>query len=249
MIRGLYIAATGMLAEQTRADITANNLANLNTGGYKKDVAVFRSFPELLVQRINDPQDGGARPVLGSLSGGAVVDEVLTSFAPGVLKETGQPLDLALEGGNFFVLQTPAGLRYTRNGAFTLDGEGYIVNSDGYRLLGENGPIQVRGQKIEVNRDGTVVVDGQPVDRLLLVSFANPRDLQKAGNNLFIGVNPQPAVAGRVLQGYLEGSNVNAITEMIDMITIMRAYEANQRMIQAQDSILDKAVNQVGSLR
>lgn len=250
MIRGLYISSSGMLAEMARNDVVANNLANVNTAGFKKDVATFRAFPELLMKRLNDTTDHANQPVIGNLGAGAIVDEVATLYDPGQLRQTENSFDIALEGNNFFTIETPNGNMYSKNGSFGLDSNGYLVNAGGNYVLGQKGRIMVTGKDFTISQTGQITVDGNVVDNLRIASFNNVRtDLKKVGDSLFSGNAPQPQAPGRVLQGYLENSNVNAVNEMVDMITIMRAYEANQKAIQAHDSTLDKAVNQVGSLR
>ena len=250
LIRGLYTSATGMLSELTRNDVTANNLANVNTAGFKKDTATFLAFPEMLLQKINYNANNSSGPKVGYLGTGSIVDEVVTIHDPGQLKQTDNLFDMALEGNNFFTIETPGGNRYTKNGSFQIDGNGYLVTSEGNNVLGQNGRIQILGKNLSVNQNGQVSVDGNYVDTLRLTSFANLRtDLKKIGASLFTGNAPQPQTPGRVMQGFLESSNVNAVNEMVDLITIMRAYEANQKAVSAHDSTLDKAVNQVGSLR
>lgn len=258
MIRGLYTAASGMVMEQTRNDTIANNLANVNTTGYKKDVAVFRTFPELLLWRLTDADksqgkaaDQAPKPALiGSIGTGVWVDGILQVHKLGPLRQTGAPLDLALGGEGFYAISTPQGERYTRNGSFSLDGEGYIVTTEGRRVLGRRGAIQVQGKDVQVDAQGGVRVDGRLVDNLRIVDFADRGRLIKEGDSLFAGDQPVNLTPDRikVLQGYQEQSNVNSVSELVNMITAMRSYEANQKAIQAQDQLLDKAVNEVGKV-
>ena len=140
MIRGLYTGASGMIAESMRTDVTSNNLANANTAGFKKDVAVMKDFASMLITRIND---GAEAPVIGSLGIGAGVDEVATMHSMGAVRTTGNDFDLALEGKGFFAVETPRGIRYTRNGTFVKNARNELVTQDGYRVLGENGPITI----------------------------------------------------------------------------------------------------------
>lgn len=273
MIRGLYTAASGMIMEQTRNDTIANNLANVNTAGYKKDVAVFQTFPEMLISRLGDVDKQpieveGAEtlqkpPVIGTLGTGVRVDGIYQIHKEGPLRETGAPLDLALGGDGFFVIETPRGERYTRNGTFSLDSDGYLVTSEGRRVLGQGGAIQLQppgaaGEgKVQVDAAGRVTVDGTLVDTLRVVEFADRRALTKEGDSLFAAGTVQ-GVAGnaaptlltgdrlKVMQGYQEQSNVNSVSEMVEMITAMRSYEASQKAVQSEDHLLDKAVNEVG---
>jgi len=260
MIRGLYTSASGMVVEQNRNDTIANNLANVNTAGYKKDIAAFRAFPEMLIQRLNDPEKipgvnpagqpvmPNRNPVIGTLGTGAVVDEIFTSHAMGALKQTGANLDFALGSDGYFVVNTPQGERYTRNGSFKLDAAGYLVTSEGYQVMGQAGPIRIQGDKITVDEGGTVRIDGNEVDTLRVVDFADKRAMTKVGDSLFSGNGAAAARQVKVLQGYQETSNVNPISEMVNMITVMRSYEANQKAVQSHDNLLGKAVNEVGRI-
>lgn len=251
MIRGLYTSASGMLAELVRNDVAANNLANINTAGYRRNTAVFKSFPEMLLQRINDQNSaviGGKPPIIGSVGTGAIVDDILTSYNIGQLKESANPFDLALGGEGFFVVQTPVGERYTRNGSFTIDQNRNLITSEGHFVMGTKGPIRVLGNEFVVESNGNVNVDGVLVDKIRVIDFPDKKVLTKEGDTLFVGVQPQEVQDVRIMQGYQELANVNPVTEMVDMITILRAYEANQKAVQAHDQLLGKAVNDVGRI-
>ncbi|MDA8234913.1 MAG: flagellar basal-body rod protein FlgF [Clostridia bacterium] len=255
MIRGLYTAGSGMVVEANRNDTIANNLANVNTNGYKKDIATFRSFPEMLIRRLNDPGGGpGANlaanqfPIVGTLGTGAVVDEIYTAHTIGSLKQTGAGLDLALGSDGYFVVNTAQGERYTRNGSFKLDAQGYMVTSEGNRVMGQAGAIRIQGGNVSVDESGIITVDGNRVDTLRVVDFADKRALTKTGDSLFSGNGAAVPQQVKVLQGFQETSNVNPITEMVNMITVMRSYEANQKAVQSHDNLLGKAVNEVGRL-
>lgn len=246
MIRGLYTSASGMLAESVRSDATSNNLANVNTTGYKKDTTVMVSFPEMLMVRVADLKKGELQnPVLGTLGTGVLVDEVVTSHKQGQLKESSSSFDLAISGDGYFAVDTPGGQLYTRNGSFTLDRDGYLVTNQGYYVLGQAGRIRVDGE-FTVDSQGNVSVNGNRVDTLRLVSFEDQSQLVKIGDSLFVAAEQGVQAGGRVMQKFLETSNINAITEMVDMITIMRAYEANQKAIQAHDRTLEQVINDVG---
>lgn len=245
MIRGIYSAAAGMVAESQRNDVVANNLANVNTAGFKKDVAVSRDFASVLIKRISD---GQAEPNVGTVGSGAQIDEVATIHAGGAVRYTGNDFDLAVDGKGYFVVQTAEGLRYTRNGSFTRNAQGELVTGDGHRVMGQNGPIAIADGKMTIAADGAVSIDGLETDRLRVVDFVDPKQLTKQGASLFSapeGVQAQQA-AGNVNQGYLEMSNVNVVAEMINMISGFRAYEINGKSVQAHDQLLDKAVNEVG---
>ncbi|HHW41874.1 MAG TPA: flagellar hook-basal body protein [Syntrophomonadaceae bacterium] len=259
MVRGLYTAAAGMMAKQVQMDVISQNMANAGTPGYRRDEAALRSFPQMLLNRYESlPAGRGQVAVeIGPVGTGSVVDGVYTSYREGVLQETGNPLDLALHGNAFFVVRDGQGREfYTRNGGFTLDAAGRLVTLAGLAVLGESGgqleEIYVPAGKLEVAPEGTlrgaVTAAGQAVQRLALVEGPQPGEVwQKVGDTLFQS-NAPPAMAQgyEVRQGYREGSNVNPVEEMVKMIAAMRAYEANQKVIQATDNTLEKAANEVG---
>lgn len=247
MIRGIYSSASGMMAEMTRTDATANNLANANTTGYKKDVAVSKDFASVMITRINDGQDAD----IGAMGRGTVIDEIAVNQEAGAIRNTGNDLDMAVDGKGFFVVQTPNGVRYTRNGAFTRSSQGELVTQDGYQVLGQNGaPIRLTGTKFAVNADGTVFNNGVQTGRLQVMDFVDERQLTKEGASLFAasGNAQREPASGSVRQGTLEMSNVNVVTEMVNLINGYRAYETNSKSVQAHDQLLDKAVNEVGKV-
>jgi flagellar basal-body rod protein FlgF len=240
MDRGLYIAASGMLAEQVRQDQIANDLANASTPGYKSDRSAQTSFGDLLLSNSETGQQ------IGSLALGAQIAEIKTDLTPAGLKETGEPLDVALDGEGFFALQTPQGTRYTRNGQFTVDAKGQLATANGFLVLDDNGkPITVGATDgMSIGADGTITKAGQTVAKLGVVSLTNP---VKQGDTLFAGTPGQRPAQTSVRQGYLENSGVNAATAMIDMLTSMRAYEAGQKVIQTIDETLNKGITAAGA--
>ena len=265
MIRGWYTGASGMNAQQNRLDAIANNLANVDTAGYKRDVTVSKNFSELLVRRMNmdgvyktDFGSSDAAPVIGKLGLGVETNENYTDFTQGSLKITSTKTDVALYGPGFFVVDTPAGERYTRNGDFFIGKEGILETKDGYPVLGENGYIYVDDDKFTVNEDGVIRTenDGTEIDRLKVVRFDNERYLKKMGNSFYIptDVSGLAHIAEgderpRFMQGYTETSNVNVVNEMVQMIEVNRAYEANQKTITSQDSMMGTLWQKVAVLR
>lgn len=259
MLRGLYTAASGMLHELVRNDTTANNLAFINSAGYKKDMVVSRAFPEMLLRRINDnvlntPAGGiDLRPAIGTLGTGVAVDEVFTVHTQGLLRQSDGPLDLAILGEGFFAVRTPAGERYTRCGMFTLDAANTLVTAEGFPVLGTAGnPIIIEGGAISVDEAGNIAADGNPAAKLRLVDFADKSGLLREGTALYAAApaagEPVPASRAGIRQGYLEASNVEPVLEMTNLISIMRTYEANQKMVQAQDRMLEQAVNEIARI-
>lgn len=248
MIRGIYSAASGMVAEMTRTDVTANNLANAATAGFKKDVAVSKDFASVLITRINDGQQNAD---IGMLGRGSMIDEVAVDHSSGMMHTTGNDLDMAIEGKGYFAVETPNGIRYTKNGSFKRSARNELVTNDGYRVLDQsNRPITLNGTKVNVNAQGDVSVDGVQNGRLQIVEFANEKQLAKEGSSMYIApanAQQQPS-AGELRQGTLEMSNVNVVSEMVNLITGYRAYETNSKAVQAHDQLLDKAVNEVGKV-
>jgi flagellar basal-body rod protein FlgF len=226
MDRGLYIAASGMLAEQVRQEQIANDLANAATPGYKADRSAQRTFGDLLLANSVTGQ------VVGPQSVATQVEEIRTDFRPGDLRDTGQPLDFAISGEGFFAVQTDRGTRYSRNGQFSVSAEGQLVTAQGDRVLGTN------GAPVAVGADGRV-----DPRALQVVTLQDPR---KDGDSLVTGRPGGGGAAGEVRAGALEGSGVEAARSMVDMIASLRAFEAGQRVITTIDSTLQKAANDVG---
>lgn len=292
MIRGLYTGASAMVARIHQMDVVANNLANVNTNGFKRDLTIFKAFPEMTVRRQND--DGTTilpglgsydkRPVVGRLGTGVAVNEIFNNKEQGVLKETSSSFDFALQGSGFFAVQTEKGERYTRNGSFTLNQNNELVTLEGRHVLGEKGIIRLKANNFIVNKKGEIFVNpelnqsekrpvqktensfenAQYLDRLKIVDFEKPRFLVKEGNSFYqanelsgkaqtaqtltqrdidgkiIERNTTPT---KILQGFLEGSNVNAVQEMVKMIEVQRAYEASQKSITTSDELAGRLIN------
>jgi flagellar basal-body rod protein FlgF len=240
MERGLYIAASGMLAEQVRQDQIANDLANASTTGYKADRSAQHSFGEMLLQ------NSATGNVIGPLSLGSHIAVTRTDLSQGPLRQTGEPLDVALSGPGFLAVQTPNGVRYSRDGELAINAGGQLVNSAGLPVLGTDGrPITVSGpDKLQIASDGTVSDNGRTAGTLAVVSLTNP---QKQGDTLFTGTPGAKPAGTEVLQGSLEGSGVDPVRTMVDMISSLRAFESSQRVIHAIDDTLSKAVTSVGS--
>lgn len=264
MIRGWYIGSSGMNAQQNRLDTISNNLANVDTAGFKRDVSVSKSFPELLLRR--NEADGvyktpfgsaDASPVIGKLGLGVETNENYTEFEQGSFRATSTNTDLALSGEGFFSVMTPLGERYTRNGNFILGKEGVLETKDGYPLLGENGLIRLEDDTFIVNEDGIITTkQNEMVDRIKVVRFDNERYLKKMGNSLWAAnaISGEPYIAEgnerpRMMQGYMETSNVNVVNEMVKMIEVNRAYEASQKTIQSEDSMMQTLWNKVALSR
>ncbi len=346
MNRGLYISATSLAANQKKLDVLSNNLANVNTTGFKKDISLTETFPEKLLSKINGGEtkarlegenqinyetdgrvhtastnngyfvvstpmgdsyvkeirfviddegylrtyykddkdelktdyenyitDGSGNPiqgqggnlegllqgivyyppsnVIGTMNAGVNFQKIVTDFTMGDMIETGGTFDLALNGPGFFKLIGEDGdTYYTRDGSFVVNEEGILTTLKGEAVQGMNGPITINGNDVSIGTNGAVKVDGNVVGTIDIVDLENREFLRKIGDNLYqMAENAEPQeipFEGEVLQGYLEGSNVNAIKEMVEMITLLREFETGQKAIRAQDEILEKASNEIG---
>lgn len=267
MLKGFYSAASGMIAQQRRTEMLTNNLANVNTTGYKADQATLRSFPELLMDRyseagIPNQNERTTGTSIGSMSTSVYMQEAIPKFTQGSLKETNKDTDLALldqsiEGATiFFAVQSNNGqTKYTRNGNFDLDNEGFLVTKEGNFVLDtEDEKIQISTGNLKINRSGEVFDGNQLVSKVQVVLAENPNDFVKEDNGLFrnTGGNVQSAYGETnftIEQGYTESSNVDMNTTMTDLTVAYRSFEANQKILQAMDRSLEKAVNEIGRIR
>lgn len=360
MLRGLYTAVSAMQTTEKKIDVISNNMANVNTTAFKKDVVVSETFPEVLLNKINgklpvetfdystgvtvvregeayqltagngffaaqtpngtsynretyfavDPEgflrtytrdidgnldttygylivDNGGNPinvgdqpfeingagqvmvngqeianlltrggptVIGTINGGIRINTVEANYTQGSLEETGNPLHMAIKGSGFFEVMNQQGEHfYTRDGAFTLNDNGEIINSEGYYLLNEQGvSILADGKDFTLSERGEILVNGEAVDQVSVIDITNVRDLRKHGEGHYYLVDNSQAETrpfqGEILQGYLESSNVNAIQEMVEMISAYRTYESSQKVVRAYDEILQRAVNDIGKI-
>lgn len=259
MIRGMYAATAGMLTMLSRVQTISNNLANVNTPGFREDTLRLSTFPQQLMSRLfsGDPAQ------IGMTTSGIINESVATRFTQGSFKNTGGPLDLALNGDGFFQVQTTQGVRYTRDGSFRRDGNNQLVTAQGDLVLDNNGaPITLPDGDLAILSDGQIRVTplnggtAGPVDQVAgqigVVRFAEPAQLRKIGNNLFEDplnqAQPGPDAVTTVHQGFLEGSNVDPAQAMSDMMVAQRIYEASARMVQLQDDMTARAVSDVGKL-
>ena len=256
MVRGLYTAYTGLANEQKRLDIMSNNLANASTVGYKQENVANQSCDEVMTIKIRDGSVGYCNQNIGGMSLGVKIGEVYTDYGQGSFRDTGNTFDFAIEGNGFFKMRVvdSAGresYKYTRNGSFKMTKDGYIVDAEGNHLQGKNGDIQVPvDATISLDVTGGIFANDELIDQLQLVDFEDYDYLEKYGNNMYQAVAGATEIEadGLVYQGFTEQSNVNAVSEMVDMITITRAYEANQKVMQTIDSMLDASVNSIGKV-
>jgi flagellar basal-body rod protein FlgF len=236
MDAAIYKALSGAITQMRKLEVASQDLANVNTSGYKGQRLAFN---EVLA----------SRPAPGPRSGGFVaVGDQRTNFLQGQHQGTGNPFHLAIEGEGYFVVDTPRGERYTRSGTFTLSADGTVITAGGAPLLGQGGPIQVTGGKLEVALDGTVRSDNAEIGTLRLVRFVDNRRVAKEGSNLFRSeaANVEDLDPPRVVQGHLEQSNVNPIDSMVSMITIQRQFEAYERAMKLMDGATQKMIADAG---
>jgi flagellar basal-body rod protein FlgG len=237
-----------MLATQTQSEVIGDNIANVRTPGYKEGLASNRAFNMIMMERIGAGKLGSDVIPIGGMGTGVSVDQVAFSNTQGALQTTDLKTDLALTSPGYFVVQTSEGERYTRNGHFQIDANGILQSSDGYALLGEMGSIGPLSSDFSVKADGTIMDKGQSVDRLRIVDIPSEA-LNREGQSIYSASQPvQVSTSVQVLQGMVEASNVDLSGQMVQVITVMKAYEANQRVIQTQDEMLGKAVNEVGKI-
>ena len=257
MIRGLYTAALGMTTQMKKMDVVSNNIANSDVTGFKRDIVVTQSFSQELMKRLDDPNSSARRyqkdtPV-GPVSLGVFVDNVVTDFSAGGLQNTNAPLDIAINGDGFFAVSVMdasgnATTKYTRDGSFTVSSDGTLVTKEGNPVLGQNGIIKFNPNgDITIDETGNIFINNQRMNRLAIINFKNPESLRKAADNLY-DITPESqetAFRGTVLQGCLENSNISSVKEMVEMISLSRAYEANQRIIGMLDTTMGQAASDI----
>lgn len=267
MVKGLYTAYTGMANEMKRMDVMTNNLANADTYGYKKEGTTSHSFSEQLAIRIKDTSNFGLQRKLGGIKQGVHLGETYTDWTEGSLKVTDNPTDLAVAGQGFFAVaftnkEGETSIKYTRDGAFKLTSDGYLVTTDGDHVLNATGALNSDAgegswvridptQDFQIDKLGIITQNGAAVGTVGLVDVDNYDYISKYGENLYDLENGGNIIAseGEIEQGVLETSNVQVVSEMVNMITIQRAYEAGQKVITAIDGTIDKAVNDVGRVK
>lgn len=291
MLKGLYTAYTGMLNEQHRMDVLTNNLANATTNGFKKEGTTSEAFDTVLAYKIKDLSEPGnlPRPLATNraideaeannplnenymerrvrrtgVNLGVKIGENYVDYSEGPIKETGNPLDLALSDRGFFMVEYTnkrgeTSTKYTRDGNFTMNQRGFLQTQDGDYVLDEDGRrIQMdTALPISISRNGTIIQDGNEVATIGIADFEDYNYLERFGENYFQPVegateldreNTELAINTQIHQGYLEMSNISVVTEMVNMITLQRQYESNQKVITTYDETLEQAVNQNGKI-
>ncbi len=257
MVKGLYTAYTGMINEQNRMDILTNNLANSDTNGFKKEGATSQAFDSLLALKIKDRSENPnlAHPI-GIANLGVKVGENYTDYSQGAFKVTDRTYDVALSGEGFFNIEytNKAGetsTMYTRDGAFVVNTQGYLVNKDGDYVLGQNGRIRLDPTKdVAIDTQGNISQDGARVAQIKLTDFEDYNYIEHFGENYYRPVEgaTEKAATATTNQGFIETSNVQVVQEMVEMISVSRQYESNQRLITTIDGTLQIVSNQLGKV-
>lgn len=256
MNRAIYPILSGAVAQEKQMQVFANNLANVNTTGFKQDQQAFRgllarasatvqtAMPSMtLAASITSRPAGPTERVF------AEAHALRTAFEPGRIRITGNSLDMAIQGNGFFEVKTPQGVRYTRNGMFSLDNQRRLVTNLGHPVMGGKGEIRIPPGSIQVNAQGAIQVDGNPVGTVKVVEFPEAGMPQKYTEGLFTGGKPKPSANPQVQSGHIEESNVNALGEMVKMIQGMRTYESAQKLIQTLDRMTETAIQDVGRVQ
>ena len=261
MLKNIYSPLSGALAQERALEVISNNLANINTNGFKQDGVTFSLLEPEPYKNYADPLPPAnfkvdlneLAPLHGNEFSYVGVAGISRDNSQGPAIITHNPADLMLEGDGYFAVHTDEGERYTRAGNFTLGPDGALVTNAGHAVMGEKGAIFLRSGQFKVNASGEIYQDGQLIDRIKLVKFADDSALERVGgNNYFYGGPPEGILNARgtgVSQGFIEGSNVNAIKSLTAMIIAHRSYEAYQKAVSNYDKMMDKSSNTIGAVR
>jgi flagellar basal-body rod protein FlgF len=261
LLKNIYGPLSAGKGQERVLEILANNIANSNTTGFKEQEVSFQAMMANPWPAYSNPQPPApfkndmseVYPLHGNEMGTVAVSSIRTNFSQGSLRETKSPLDVALQGNGFFVVETAFGERFTRDGSFTLTSDGTLVTRTGGTVAGESGPLTGLAEgDLRINQKGEVYLGDRFIDRLRVVSFADPELLERVGDNTFVHDGaPENVTAfrGEVTQGFLEGANVNPMKNMANLITAHRTYEALQKAVQAHDKTMEKGSNEIGAVR
>lgn len=249
MNNAIYAAATGMLTQSRVLDVTANNMANIDTAGYKRDRLVASTFNEHVVSRYENGASQTSATEIGTQTHGAIPAEIVTDTSQGTLETTDRNLDFAIMGDGYFSVESEDGTAaLTRNGRFHTDTEGYLRTESGDYVLGENGRIQLTGGDVSVSGDGSLFSNGENVGKLALIAPDEGAAATKTQDSLFAEQNGTGTFAGRVRQGVIEKSNVDMVEEMTNMMQASRAFQSCAQAVKILDSISQKTSNEIGRL-
>jgi len=247
MSRGFYALTSGMLTQQRKIDISSNNLANINTAGYKKEQAVTTNFGNLLLSKYKQNGIYDQATPLSNISMIRTMEENNTLHSQGTLEETGVATDFAIVGAGFFSVDNSGTTVYTRDGSFNVDNEGYLVLNGIGRVQGEFGDIYVETDKFEANENGSIIVSGEEVDKIALYDFIDYNNLNKAGEGMFTSADEPNLIENpKIFNKTIERSNVNVTEEMTGLISSQRALQTASQALKIYDSVQEKAVSEIG---
>ncbi len=255
MFRGIYGSVAAMLVQEKAVDVASNNLANANTSGFSKSLAVAKAFPEVKLFRNENPGSGDiSEEIVGTVGLGVILSETAVNTEPGTIRETGNPLDCAIRGEGYFQVSDGKNNYYTRAGNLSLDSEGNLVTPSGMTIMGNGGPITPgEASTIEIRSDGSVLAEGTEIGKISLYRFTSPSYLMRRGSTLLSETGPSgpPEEIDEedvdLLTGALEGSNVNIVEEMTRMIEASRAYEAASKAFESGSESARKMIEAFGS--
>jgi flagellar basal-body rod protein FlgG len=254
MLRSIYTSTASMLTSMEQTATTANNLANVDTNGFKRDLLSFNSEPTVKIWRTDDPTylDINGRQIpklMGELSTGVTDTVVFRDQSAGKVHQTGNPLDLMLHGNGYLRVSSPNGERYTRDGSLSISQDGFLCTHEGFNVLGLSGPIQMKGVDAQITRSGTVIVNGSVVDVLSIAHFEDPQALRKDGSNLWSAEEAKETSGStEVHSGMLEGSNVDVSRSIVDLIAQSRHFELASKALRTGDEILNIIANQLARM-
>lgn len=257
MLRGMYSSVSAMINLQASQSVITNNMANINTTGFKSETLVSKSFEEMILTNRDKYTGGNSKEqIIGALSPGVKIDDTITNHNQGILKETNNKTDFAIDGKGFFTVTDFSGnVFYSRDGVFKVNSQGYLVTSAGHYVMGTNQNtgaterINVSDSSITMDNSNNLLLDSQIAYRFNIVDFNDYNSLNKVGDNLFNANNPIASNNYGIKQGFKEGSNVDLITTTSNLMSNLRAFEANQKVVQVMDLTLGKIANEIGTIR
>ena len=257
MLRGMYSSVSAMINLQANQSVITNNIANINTTGYKSETLISKSFDEIMLGNRDKYINGeGKYQEIGGLSFGVRIDDTITNHEQGTFIETNNKSDFAIEGKGFFTISDASGKNfYTRDGVFKVNSQGYLVTSAGHYVVGVNQntdvaePIYVGNREISVDNKNNLLLNSQISYKFNVVDFDNYNDMNKVGDNIYSSTNPKLSNNYNLKQGFKEGSNVDMIDSTSELMANLRAFEANQKVVQIMDSTLSKIANEIGAVR
>lgn len=249
MFQGFYNLTSGILTQTRNQNVISNNMTNVSTPGYKSDKYMATTFQEELMYRSGNI-DKSRKTEIGTMAMIRASDETVTKFEPGVVEETNEIFDVALQNNGFFMVQTANGIGYTRDGSFILDDQGYLALPSVGRVIGRNGQIRIGTDKIAIDSSGRIFSENGRTQygQIAVVDFNNYDNLVKGGNGVFYTNEQAVAADGRMLWKYLERSNVNSVQEMVNMMSSQRALESASQVLKMYDQIMGKAVTEIGKV-